>query len=66
MAPTQNAKDIIAALKKLGYRWGGDFSKVDTPHFDKQLDSNLFGYDAKFYLNQRTISENHPILKEVI
>ncbi len=63
---TQNAKDIISALKKSGFRWGGDFSKVDTPHFDKKLDSTLFDYEAKFYLNQRSISENHAIPKETI
>lgn len=63
---TKNAKDIIAALKKVGFRWGGDFSRVDTPHFDKKLDCSLFDYDAKFYLNQRAISENHAIPKETM
>lgn len=60
---TQNAKDIIASLKKAGYRWGGDFTKVDTPHFDKKLDATSFAYDAKFYLNQRSVTEGHDIPK---
>jgi Putative peptidoglycan binding domain. len=61
---TQNAKDIVKALKDAGYRWGGDFTKVDTPHFDSKLDSATFPYDAKFFLNQRMVSENQEIPKE--
>ncbi len=61
---TQNAKDIVKNLKKVGYRWGGDFIPVDTPHFDSKVDSAIFAYDAKFFLNQRMISEGHDISKD--
>ena len=63
---SKNAKEIIKLLKSSGFRWGGDFSKTDTPHFDKQLISSSFVYDAKFYLNQRTVSKKHTIPKEII
>ena len=63
---TQNVKDIIKTLKDSGFRWGGNFSKADSPHFANKLSSTSFAYDAKFYLNQRTISENQDIKKEVI
>lgn len=63
---TTNADKLIKEMKKSKYRWGGDFSNVDTPHFDKQLNSNLFDYDAKFYLNQRQISSGDPIEKQLI
>ncbi len=38
------------------FRWGGNFSNVDTPHFDKQLSANSFDYDAKFFINQKQLS----------
>ena len=61
---TDNAKKIIKALKNAGYRWGGDFIPVDTPHFDSKIDSTSFSYEAKFFLNQRMISEGHDIPKD--
>ena len=61
---TKNAKELIAALKKAGYRWGGDFTPTDTPHFDAKLDAATFAYDAMFFLNQRMISEGHDIPKD--
>ena len=58
---TANAEKFIARMKKASYRWGGDFGRVDTPHFDKQLDASSFSYDAKFYLNQTQITSGAPI-----
>jgi hypothetical protein len=63
---TNNADLFIDAMKKGNYRWGGDFTLVDTPHFDKQLDSNTFDYDAKFFLNQKQITSGDPIEKLLI
>jgi len=63
---TAGAEKFIARMKKASHRWGGDFSRVDTPHFDKQLDSNSFSYDAKFYLNQNQIASGAPIEVQTI
>lgn len=63
---TSNADKFIAKVKKGLFRWGGNFSKTDTPHFDKQLNSTLFAYDAKFFLNQKQISSGDPIEKHII
>ena len=63
---TNGAKTFIDAMKKEGYRWGGDFSKVDTPHFDKQLNSSSFDYDVKFFLNQKQISSGAYIDKQIV
>lgn len=63
---TDNAKKLIKELKNSGYRWGGDFSKADSPHFDKKIPATEFSYDAKFFLNQRMVSEGHSIHKELI
>lgn len=60
---TQKAKDFIKEIKAEGYRWGGNFSKADSPHFDNQLEASSFAYDAKIYLNQYTISKGQDILK---
>ncbi|MCW8935350.1 MAG: M15 family metallopeptidase [Gammaproteobacteria bacterium] len=63
---TANADKFIKAIKKGLYRWGGDFSQIDTPHFDKQLNANTFDYDAKFFLNQKQLSSGDPIEKQLI
>ncbi len=63
---TANADNFIKAIKKGFYRWGGDFSNTDTPHFDKQLNANTFDYDAKFFLNQKQLSSGDPIEKQLI
>lgn len=63
---TEGAKKLITALKKQDYRWGGDFTPIDSPHFDLKLDNTTFSYEAKFFLNQRMISLNHEIRKEKI
>ena len=58
---SENAKKFISAMKEKGMRWGGNFSKVDTPHFDKQVLSGSFDYDCKYFFNQRMISEKQTI-----
>ena len=63
---TTNAEKFIARMKKASHRWGGDFARVDTPHFDKQLDASSFSYDAKFYLNQKQIASGAPIEVQTI
>lgn len=63
---SDNAKKIIKSLKSDSYRWGGDWGTPDTPHFDSKLDSNSITYDAKFFLNQRSISKMHHIPKETV
>lgn len=63
---TKSAKNLIKAITNSGYRWGGNFGKKDTPHFDKQVGSATFTYDAKFFFNQRMISLGQPIPKEII
>lgn len=63
---TANADKFIKTIKKGLFRWGGDFSHVDTPHFDKQLNANSFDYEAKFFLNQKQLSSGDPIEKQLI
>ncbi|MBI1422147.1 MAG: hypothetical protein GC149_01690 [Gammaproteobacteria bacterium] len=63
---TSNADQFISAMKKANYRWGGDFTTVDTPHFDKELNANTFDYDAEFFLNQKQITSGDPIEKLLI
>lgn len=58
---SENAKKFISAMKVKGLRWGGDFSDVDTPHFDKQVLSSSIDYDYKYFFNQRMISEKQNI-----
>lgn len=63
---TENAKKFIKEMKKKSFRWGGNFSDVDTPHFDSLLNSDLFDYDVKFFLNQMQLSSGAPIEKQII
>ena len=63
---TENAKKFIKAMKLKSYRWGGNFSNVDSPHFDSQVNADTFDYDAKFYLNQKQLSSGAPIEKQLI
>lgn len=63
---TDNAKALITELKEAGYRWGGDFTPIDTPHFDLKIEPNTFNYQAKYFLNQRMISLSQYIRKEKI
>ncbi|WP_411990769.1 M15 family metallopeptidase [Agarivorans sp. DSG3-1] len=56
---TNSAKLFIAAMKKAGLRWGGNFSKMDSPHFDRKLDASTFEYEAKHFFNQTSNSNNH-------
>ncbi len=58
---SEGATNFISDMKAAGFRWGGDFSNPDTPHFDKRLDPYGLAYEFKFFFNQRTISNNLPI-----
>ncbi|WP_417503036.1 M15 family metallopeptidase [Marinobacter sp.] len=58
---TEGATNFINDMKNAGYRWGGNFSNPDTPHFDKRLNPYGDAYEFKFFFNQRTIANNHPI-----
>lgn len=58
---TEGATNFISDMKNAGYRWGGNFSNPDTPHFDKRLDPYGDAYEFKFFFNQRTIANNFPI-----
>lgn len=63
---TANADKFIKKMKAGLFRWGGNFSNVDTPHFDKQLSANSFDYDAKFFINQKQISSGDLIEKQLV
>ena len=58
---TDGARALIKIMKANGFRWGGNFSKPDSPHFDAQLNARLFDYDAKFFLNQRQLAAAEPL-----
>ncbi|MCK8095273.1 MULTISPECIES: M15 family metallopeptidase [Pseudoalteromonas] len=58
---TSSAIKFIDAMKKRGLRWGGDFTRMDSPHFDKQLSASTFDYEAKHFFNQSSISNNQMI-----
>jgi len=58
---TDDADKLIAAVKANGLRWGGDFSKVDPPHFDDFLDPNSENYDMTFFFAQRCFEKQHPM-----
>lgn len=58
---TENAKSFIEAMKERGLRWGGNFSKMDPPHFDRKVPPTTDPFDFKYYFNQRMISEGQPI-----
>lgn len=58
---SKGATAFISDMKAAGFRWGGDFTKPDTPHFDKRLDPYGDAYEFKFFFNQRTVSNNLPI-----
>lgn len=58
---SEKAKKFIVYMKEKGMRWGGNFSNIDTPHFDKQVLSSSFDYDCKYFFNQRMISEKQNI-----
>jgi peptidoglycan hydrolase-like protein with peptidoglycan-binding domain len=58
---TENAKKFIKAMKKNGMRWGGDFTRTDTPHFDRQVLASSDAYNFKYFFNQRMLSEKQKI-----
>lgn len=58
---TDAARAFIKIMKANGFRWGGNFSKPDSPHFDAQLNASQFDYDAKFFLNQQQLAASEPL-----
>jgi D-alanyl-D-alanine carboxypeptidase/Putative peptidoglycan binding domain len=57
---TAAVKSFIAAVKKKGLRWGGDFSQTDYVHFDDNLNASE-EYTMRYFFNQRTISKMQMI-----
>lgn len=53
---TDAANAFIHDMKAAGFRWGGEFSVPDTPHFDKQLAPQSDHYDFKYYFNQLSVT----------
>lgn len=60
-AATQPASDFVKAAKELGLRWGGDFSPVDPPHFDKRVLHTTDDYLNSFYFAQRSFDRHHAV-----
>ena len=60
---TQAAKDLVKAAKKIGLRWGGDFSPKDPPHFDKRVLHTSDDYLNSFYFAQRAYDRGHTVRK---
>lgn len=58
---TQAAKDFVKAAKKLGLRWGDDFSPRDPPHFDDFVPPGSDDYLNSFFFAQRAYDARHPI-----
>ena len=58
---TDGARAFIKIMKANGFRWGGNFSKPDSPHFDAQLNARQFDYDVKFFLNQQQLAAAQPL-----
>jgi hypothetical protein len=48
----------------VGRYWVDVPLELGPPHFDLQVSSSAFEYDAKFYLNQLGLSDKHPIPSE--
>ncbi len=49
-------------MTERGMRWGGNWEKVDTPHFDREVSASSGDYGHKFFFNQRTILAKQPII----
>jgi hypothetical protein len=60
---TQAAKDLVKAAKDLGLRWGGDFTPIDPPHFDKRVMHTSDNYLNSFYFAQRSYNRQHAVRK---
>lgn len=58
---TASAKAFIKAVKAAGLHWGGDFSRIDSPHFDRQRLATSFDYEAKYFFYQRALAKQHMI-----
>lgn len=60
---TQAARNFVKAAKDLGLRWGGDFSPIDPPHFDRRVLHTSDNYLNAFYFAQRAYNRHHPVRK---
>jgi hypothetical protein len=58
---TDNADEFIAAVKKSGVRWGGDFKASDPVHFDDLVNPQGEDYGMIFFFAQHCYDEDHPM-----
>jgi hypothetical protein len=58
---TDNADSFVAAVKKTGIRWGGDFNTTDPVHFDDFVNPSGEDYDAIFFFAQHCYDDDHPM-----
>lgn len=58
---TQPVTDFIDAAKAAGLRWGGDFKRRDTIHFDQPIAAGSQDYDMHFYFCQQSFRDQHPM-----
>lgn len=58
---TQPVTDFIAAAKTAGLRWGGDFRRRDTIHFDSPIASESQDYAMHFFFCQQSFRNQHPM-----
>jgi hypothetical protein len=58
---TDNADSFIAAVKKKGLRWGGDFNDTDPVHFDDFVKPSGEDYAMIFFFAQHCYDDDHPM-----
>jgi peptidoglycan hydrolase-like protein with peptidoglycan-binding domain len=58
---TKNADAFVAAVKKKGIRWGGDFNDTDPVHFDDFVNPSGEDYDMIFFFAQHCYDDDHPM-----
>lgn len=58
---TAAADAFVAAVKKAGYRWGGDFKRTDPVHFDDNPYQNVMNYEMTRYFAQHSFRASHPM-----
>jgi hypothetical protein len=52
---------FIDAAKRAGLRWGGDFQRRDTIHFDAPVAADSEDYRMHFFFAQRCYRDQHPM-----
>ncbi|MBK1662158.1 M15 family metallopeptidase, partial [Paracraurococcus ruber] len=57
----QPARDFIAAAKRAGLRWGGDFGRPDPVHFDLRVPDDSPDYDLAYFFCQHLFPDRQPI-----